>query len=271
VKVAGAPGRALLRSLERFPILRPKHRLDPLEEIRHLIAAAEEAGSFGKQEQEILAALLRMQQEPSSSRMVPRTAMRFVGPGASRDEVLQAARGAKGGWLAVRGEGAEDIVGVLNPHDVLEWELGGAREPLSRWLHAVPVFPETRPLRLLFDEILRGGWPAAVLADEYGGVAGMVTRASLAESLLCGHAGSPAGGEADLLPGALPFVQLRERYGQVPEDPHCKTLAGHVLNLAQRVPAEGESFEDGVLRYTVRKATPRQVVEVEVEKVGKSS
>lgn len=269
VKAIGVPGGFLLRNLERLPAIRQRPQLDPLDEVRHLIAAAQEAGSFRRDEQEILSVLLRMHQEPASGRMIPRTAIRFVARDSSPQEIVLAAREAEGGWIAVRGESEDDLVGLLSTRDVLEWQLGGAKEPLSRWIHAVPVFPETRPLRLLFDEVFEGGSPAAILADEYGGVAGIVTRASLAQSLLCGGRGLPGSGHGVVLPGSIPYSQLREKYGDAPADPKCKTLAGHILNLAQKVPREGESVQDGAFRYTVIKATPRQVLEVEVAALTK--
>lgn len=209
--------------------------------------------------------LLKVQEEPASARMIPRTALRFVKADASREEASEAAVSAPGGIVAVCREAPDDLLGVMTCSEVLEAALSEGRFDLSRTARVVPVYPETRPMRHVFDDLYRRGWPAVVLADEYGGIAGALTRASVAVSLLQPGAGSAKGPGRKALPGGIPYEQFRESFPLAPRDARCKTLAGHVLNLAGRLLKEGESVTDGAYRYLVRKATVRQITEVEVE------
>lgn len=267
VRLLRLPIRVLLRVLEGMPPLKSRTDLNPLEELGHLIRAAQAEGSFKKDEQEILVSLLKAQQEPASARMVPRTSLRFVKAESGWGAAREAAAGAPGGIVVLCGKTQDDLRGVLTASDVLEASLLGNPGDVARRARQVPLVPETRPLRQVFDDLYRRGWPAVILADEYGGIAGALTRGSLAATLLqVGFAAGP-GSAVRVFLGTTPYEQFREAFAAAPRDLLCKTLAGHVLNLAGRVPEEGESFADGACRYRVLKVTRRQILELEVQPV----
>lgn len=268
IRVLRLPIRVLLGVLQRLPLFKPGTDLHPLEELGHLIRAAEAEGSFRKDEQEILVGLLKAQREPASARMLPRTALRFVRAAEGWPAAREAAAGAAGGIVVLCGETQDDLLGVLTASDLLDVALSGHPADIVKRARQVPLFPETRPLRQVFDDLYRSGWPAVILADEYGGVAGALTRASLASALLeAGLVRSP-GPSGRAFPGTTPYGQFREAFAMAPRDPHCKTLAGHVLNLAGRIPSEGEWFSDGACRYRVLRVSPRQILQVEAEPLG---
>jgi putative hemolysin len=269
IRLLRLPIHVLLGVLQRMPLFKPGTDLHPLEELGHLIRAAEAEGSFRKDEQEILVGLLKAQREPASARMVPRTALRFVraaeGWPAAREA---AAAGAAGGIVVLCGETQDDLLGVLTASDLLDEALSGHPADIVKRARQVPLFPETRPLRQVFDDLYRSGWPAVILADEYGGVAGALTRASLASALLEAGLVRSQGPSGRAFAGTTPYDQFREVFATAPRDPRCKTLAGHVLNLAGRIPSEGEWFSDGACRYRVLRVSPRQVLQVEAEPIG---
>jgi CBS domain containing-hemolysin-like protein len=267
IRILRLPIHVLLGILQRMPLFESRTDLHPLEELGHLIRAAEAEGSFRKDEQEILVGLLKAQQEPASARMVPRTSLRFVRATDGWPAAREAAAGAAGGIVVLCGKTQDDLVGVLTAPDLLEAALSGHPGDIAKRARQVPLFPETRPLSQVFDDLYRRGWPAVILADEYGGVAGALTRTSLASALLqAGLVRSP-GPSGRTFPGTTPYGQFREAFATAPRDPRCKTLAGHVLNLAGRIPAEGEWFSDGACRYRVMQVTRRQILQVEAEPI----
>lgn len=261
VRLLALPSRALLALFSLAPRPSPGDH-DPVEELRHLITAAHAEGSFREDEDRLLGRLLELQRAPASALMVPRTSLRFLPPEGTREEIRAVVDAGRDEWLPLRGRSADDISGVVWRGDLAPWLLQDAPPPLATLARPIPFHPETRPLREVFLDLYRDGLPAVALADEYGGMAGLITRETLAAHLFLPPGTSAAGLR---LPGSLSYAAFRETHLHAPADPHCQTLAGHVLNLAGRVPAPGETVEDGAYRYTVVEGTPRQVIAVEAE------
>lgn len=259
-----APSRLLLSLLARLGGSdRGPHR-DSIDELRLLLHAARTEGSFRREEERFLTRILALLHEPASSRMIPRTAMAFLEEGLAPAELLSRARSSACDWLVVQGRTPDEVRGVVSRQDVLEWSMAEGAPTSQPRPRPVPYHPEGRPLRQVFLDLFEREHPVVILADEYGGVAGMVTRDSLAAALLFPGDRTPVTGEDMVLPGAMPYSEFLERYHRASPDPRCKTLAGHVLNLAGRVPSPGDSFQDAGMRYAVREATSRQVLSVAV-------
>ncbi len=264
VKAVAPAGRFLLRLLDRMPSPSRASGVEPLDELQDLFTAARVEGAFQQTEESLLGNLIRMASEPASSRMVPRTAMHFVRATAEKAEALASVAGEKEAWACVYGHETDDLLGLMGPEELLEWSLDDRPCTATQWSRQLPIYPENRPIRLVLEDLYKEGWPAVVLADEYGGIAGLITRASLAASLFCTRSPDDGGGSGVLLPGATPYAEFRERFPRAPHDRNCRTLAGHVLNLAARVPAQGAVLRDPGYEYRVVKATSRQIQEVEI-------
>ena len=257
------PARFVLGSLALLP-RRRSAQIDVFEELKHLIGAARTEGAFRREEEHILARILTLQRDAASSLMIPRTAMVFLSRDATLESAVKLAALSEQEWLAVHEDTADDVLGVVSRTDILSWSLSESPRELAKEARPAPFHPETRPLREVFLDLFERDNPAVLLTDEYGGLAGLLSREHLAAMILLPQDDRRAGAVRDLFPGTTPFHELRERYPEAPKDARCKTLAGHVLNLAGRVPAQGEAFEDGGLRYIVRDATQRQILAVEV-------
>ncbi|MGC8722945.1 MAG: CNNM domain-containing protein [Acidobacteriota bacterium] len=264
VKTVAPAGRFLLRLLDRTPSTSRAPGVEPLDELHDLFTAARVEGAIQETEENLLGNLIRMAGEPASSRMVPRTSMHFVGAKADKAAVLASVAGEGEPWVCVYGHDADDLLGLVGPEELLGWSLDDRPGTAAQWCRQVPIYPESRPIRLVLGDLYKEGWPAVVLADEYGGIAGFITRISLAASLFCTRVAESRGGSGVLLPGATAYAEFRERFPRAPEDLHCRTLAGHLLNLAARVPAQGAVLRDSGYEYRVVKATSRQIQEVEI-------
>jgi putative hemolysin len=263
LRVLRRPARFILGGLALLPGRRSA-QIDVLEELKHLLGAARTEGSFRREEEHILARILTLQRDPASSLMIPRTAMVFLSEDSSIDSAVKLAALSPQEWIVVHGETADDVLGVVSQSDLLSWSLSESPRELAKEARPAPFHPESRPLREVFLDLFERDNPAVLLTDEYGGLAGILSREHLAATILLPEEDRLGGGGRETLPGTMPFHELRERYPKIPEDARCKTLAGHVLNLAGRVPAQGEAFDDGPMRYVVREATPRQILAVEV-------
>ncbi|MDN5964423.1 MAG: CBS domain-containing protein, partial [Actinomyces sp.] len=155
------------------------------------------------------------------------------------------------------------------------WERRGEVSVMSSSLMApAPRVPETVELAPLLVQLRDEGLQMAVVVDEYGGVAGIVTLEDVVEEIVgevsdehdhrrLGIRSQPDG--SFLVPGRLRPDELSERTGiVVPDDGPYETLAGLVMTELGRVPQVGDRVEVGGVNLTVSQMQGRRVIQVSV-------
>ena len=128
--------------------------------------------------------------------------------------------------------------------------------------------PETVRLDVLLEELRGAGFQMAIVVDEYGGTAGIVTLEDLVEELVGevadehdrAHAGIIGGADAFTFPASLRPDEAREQTGiVVPEDGPYDTIAGYVLGELGRLPVVGDSVPVDAGRLTVTRMEGRRI------------
>jgi putative hemolysin len=185
--------------------------------------------------------------------------------------------------------GPEHIVGVLYYKELVRWvrlrlvNLGQpvasriARTQVGQIMHDVLVVPETKVLAELLDEFKQRRRHLAVVVDEFGSTAGVITVEDILEQLVGDiedefDVSVPQPALADesvlVLEGAVNIRDLETQHGLLlPRDAGFETLAGFVLARLQQIPHLGESFEYEGHRYTVEEMEGHRVAKVRIEKV----
>jgi CBS domain containing-hemolysin-like protein len=184
--------------------------------------------------------------------------------------------------------GPEAIIGVLYSKDLMRWMQYRIHRPqsASEPLPAVPtlavrhimrdvlVVPETKPLPDLLDEFKRRRRHLAVVVDEYGSTAGVVTVEDVLEQLVgeiedeFDDVSRSARGNATsiVLDAALNIRDLESQHRLLlPRDEGFETLAGFVVTKLQRIPKPGDSFLYKQRRFTVLEMEGRRVGVVKVD------
>jgi CBS domain containing-hemolysin-like protein len=163
-----------------------------------------------------------------------------------------------------------NIVGVLAGTDLL---FGEGKESVKEVLKPAYYVPEEMPLDELLIAMKRRGEPLAVAVDEYGAATGIVTAEDLLEEVVGEirdeHDESLSsyrrlGWHHYLLVGRMEIDEANERLKLEIPPGEYKTIAGFVVHRLERIPRVGESFVYGRLTFTIRRATERAVLEVEV-------
>jgi CBS domain containing-hemolysin-like protein len=185
--------------------------------------------------------------------------------------------------------GPEHIVGVLYYKELVRWvrlrlmNLGHpvasriARTQIGQIMHDVLVVPETKPLSELLAEFKERRRHLAVVVDEFGSTAGVITVEDILEQLvgdiedefdIAPPQPELADHSAIVLEGSENIRDLEAQHGlQLPRDAGFETLAGFVLARLQRIPYLGESFEYDGHRYTVEDMEGHRIARVKIEKV----
>jgi CBS domain containing-hemolysin-like protein len=186
--------------------------------------------------------------------MVPRPDMVTLPASASTDEALDLVLESRRSRIPVVGDGgADDVVGVLYARDLLKLHDEGAPPTTCRELARAAYFvPETMSASDLLREMQANQVHLAVVVDEYGGTAGLVTIEDLLEELVGEIADEYdeepamvtllANGEY-LVDARMGIDDFEELIGFELPDEEADTVGGLVLALAGRVPVEGERFD----------------------------
>ena len=250
-------GNALLRWVGVEPAA--GHELvHSVEELKMLVRASAEGGVVADEAEEMLTAIFDFGGLLVRQVMIPRTEMIAVREDAPAVEIIELATKNPFTKFPVYAENQDQILGVVNIKDLLVTLNGNEGEPQrARDLMREAIFiPETARVNTLLQLFRARRRHMAIVLDEYGGTAGVVTLADLLEEIV-GEVSDPFDNEHDiqLLPdgsalvGGLTLIEVVNEYFDLKlEDPNYDTIAGYILGHLERLAQVGDSIRvDGVL------------------------
>lgn len=154
-------------------------------QIRAIVDLQAEAGGLEQEEKVMIHQIFEFGERVAREVMVPRTDMVAISAAATASEAAQSATEHRVSRLPVYREDLDDIVGVVHVKDVLPLLASGKGEtPVSSLLRQPLRVPETKRLSDLLTEFRRRRRSLAILVDEYGGTAGLVTLEDLLEEVV---------------------------------------------------------------------------------------
>ena len=259
----------LLRLLVRGP-LRP-HGSVADEEYQELVELAFQQGALARSEKEIILQIISLDRRTVKEVMRPRSQMIAISDDLSTEEMVAAARKFKHRRLPIYDETPDTIVGVLNTRALLLEPAGDLADAIE-----FPSFvPESMNLLQLLQSLQRQQRGMAMVLDEFGGTAGMVTLEDILEVVVgrIRRADADAGGFVMeklgegrwRVCGAMRVEDFRREYPDLGEVPEVETMGGLLVSLLEVVPAEGEAATVRGLRLTARAVDDRRVRELTVE------
>jgi putative hemolysin len=181
--------------------------------------------------------------------------------------------------LPVYNENLDNIVGLIVVKDLIQMtnEPDGART-VSEMMRPAAFVPETKRVVDLLREFQQGRFQLALVVDEYGGTAGLVTVEDVVEELVgeirdeYDSEAEPIVRESDdtfVFSAKVGIGEMAERLGIEIEDGDFETVGGYVLARVGRVPAVGERFEIDGLDVEILEAERRRIHKVRVRKLSR--
>lgn len=229
------------------------------EELSSLVKRSASAGMLEKDTASLLDRSLTFARLSAADVMTPRPSVHALAAGDPADDVVQLARRTGHSRFPVYGESMDDILGVVH----LKAAIGVPRDrradvPVAALATEPLRVPETVHLDTLVSELRSRGYQMAIVVDEYGGTAGVVTLEDLVEEIvgevLDEHDRSRAGvvrsAASVTFPGDLRPDEVLDRAGvRVPEGEVYDTVGGFIMAALERIPAVGDTvgLDDGVL------------------------
>ena len=243
------------------------------DEVTEVAEDSDDESTQEEEERRLITSVLEFSETIVREVMVPRTDMVTIGSDATSDEALDVVIEHGYSRLPVTGEGTDDIVGFAYAKDLLKiMDRGTGPQPVTELMRPVYFVPETKRVSDLLRDMQAGKVHMAVVVDEFGGTAGLVTIEDLIEELvgeIVDEYDTEAPlieetGEHEYLIDARLSVEELVQVLQV-ELPHEEwdTVGGLVLGLAGRVPRQGESFEHEGVTLKVVRVQGRRVAQVQ--------
>jgi putative hemolysin len=210
--------------------------------------------------------------------MVPRPDMVTLEADATVTEGLEAALAAGFSRLPVYEQNVDDVLGIAYTKDLIGAErVGHGGDPVERHMRAASFVPETKRLSGLLREMQEQKYHLSIVVDEYGGTAGLVTLEDIIEELVGEivdefDVEEPVAKHLEdgsiVVNGHMSIYDADELLGSDLPDGAWDTVGGLVLDLAGRVPGEGESVEVDGFRLTVQRVEGRRIAAVRIAATG---
>jgi magnesium and cobalt transporter len=215
--------------------------------------------------------------------MVPRSQMVVLERDASREEILKAIVESGHSRFPLIGTDREEVVGILLAKDVLRYfvETPDQVFDITRWLRPATFIPESKRLNRLLKDLRGSRNHLAIVVDEYGGIAGLITIEDVLEEIVGEiddeYDAAEAGPIQQQEPGiyhlrALTRIEeFNEFFGAALEDEHYDTVGGLVMYALGHLPRRGEVVTIGEFQFRVLQADRRRIHSVEVARRASSA
>jgi CBS domain containing-hemolysin-like protein len=245
----------------------------PAEAVDALIEAGQEEGIIQASDRDLIQSVVEFSGKTVREAMKPRPEMVAVPAQMTVEQFVELLRTKPFSRVPVYRDSIHNIVGVVYAQDVMQVPDSEARsrtvESLMR--KDVTFVPESKLGSDLLREMRRDNVRMAIVVDEYGGVAGLVTIEDLVEEIVGEirdeHEKSQVVKESDhsyVVPGNMDVDHLDELFGVRMDGKEATTIAGLVTELAGRIPQKGEVIEGDGLRFEVLDSTDRRVERVRI-------
>ncbi len=240
------------------------------EEYQELLELAFQQGTLAKSEKEIILQIVNLDQRTAGEVMRPRSKMACVSDELSVEEMISAAKKFKHSRLPMYDETPDTIVGVLNTRGLLL----DPKIDLAEVIEFPSFVPESMNLLILLKSLQRQQRGLAIVLDEFGGTAGVVTMEDILEEIVGEIRGEGSSEEfvAEKIgenrwrvSGNMRLEDFRREYPALGEVAGVETLSGLLINELGVVPQAGQAAAFRGLRLTAQIADERRVRELWVE------
>jgi putative hemolysin len=244
-------------------------------ELLGIVEVASQEGVVEHEERELIESIIEFGDTVAREVMVPRPDIVTLDDSATVTEALDLAIGHGFSRLPVLGTGGEDdVVGIAYTKDLMQAERNGLGDhPITEFSRTARFVPENKPVNRLMREMQAEKFHLALVADEYGALAGLITLEDCLEELVGeivdehdeeeSEVQRLAGGDYSV-DGSMSIEDLNDLLHLGIPDEHWETIAGFLFGTLEHVPVAGESLIFGGWRFTATEVEGRRIRRVEI-------
>ncbi|MDQ7839190.1 MAG: hemolysin family protein [Thermodesulfobacteriota bacterium] len=247
---------------------------DILKDIRHLVDAGKKQGLFSEEERKMIERILRLKNTTALDIMIPRTDMLCLPINTPLDALVRIIIEEGHTRIPVYEGDFDHIVGIVHAKDILKfWKKTGEETGMKDILRPAYFIPETRRVEELLKEFKAKKSHMAIVIDEYGTTAGLLTIEDILEEIV-----GEIQDEYDIsekifeevdkntisVDAKIDIEKIEQRFDvEIPEGKY-QSVGGFIINLVGRVPAAGEEISFGPLRMEIESANERKIDKVKI-------
>jgi putative hemolysin len=246
------------------------------EELRTIVALSEERGTLEGDERDMIDSVMEFGDTVVRELMVPRVDMECFDMSTTVGEATDGVKALGFSRVPVFDGDIDHIVGVLYAKDLLKFDAEADRDrPISGIVRPPYFTPESKNAGDLLRDLQRRRTHIAIVVDEYGGTAGLVTLEDVIEEIV-GEIADEHDQEVSLLTvidrdtlladGMVHLDELEEATGLTFEGEGIETLGGYLMDAFGRIPSEGEMIERAGATFTIESVKDQRITGVRVTK-----
>jgi CBS domain containing-hemolysin-like protein len=254
---------------------------DLTDEIHDLMDEGQAKGFITDEESEMVLGVLDLRDTTVHSIMIPRTGVVSASIDSTLGDVIQLVRECGHTRIPICRGSIDDIVGILHAKDLLKLWGKDPQMPIPADILRKPYFvPPAKPVSDLLKELKERKSHLAIVTDEYGGTAGIITIEDIIEEIVGEiqdeHDREPPfltrlDDTSILVDARLEIEKLEDHYGiSLPRDGY-ESVGGFIINLLGRIPKVGEKVFFDRLEMTIKSAGVRKIDEVIITETPSSS
>ncbi|RZL66757.1 MAG: HlyC/CorC family transporter [Pedobacter sp.] len=247
------------------------------EELQYLLDQGKESGALEDNEHELIKNVFDFNERVVKNIMVPRTKISGIELGTAKEEVIQKIISEGYSRMPVYDEVIDKIIGIIHAKDVLPLLAGNKEWALSDIIRKPYFVPETKKINDLLSELQQKRIQIAIVIDEFGGTAGMVTLEDIVEEIV-GEIQDEYDEEKPTVDKISDTEFVINAYATVydvnehlphdlPEDEDFDTVGGLVSHAFGKIPEVGDSEECYGYLFTILKKTEQNIETIKLELV----
>jgi putative hemolysin len=247
------------------------------EEIKTLVDSAQQTGEIEVDEQELLHSVFEFSDTVAREVMTPRVDIDAMPVKSDPAEVIKLIEDTGHSRIPLYEESDDQIVGIIHAKDLLLAMVNAnGKVNLRALMRPAHFVPENKNLHELLSELRVNRSQMAVVQDEFGGTAGILTIEDIVEELVGDIVDEyddeepeiVASGDGYIVDGKTHLDDLNDEVGSEFESDEFDTIGGYVFGLFGRQPKPSEEIEDRGYRFTVAETDGRRIVRLHVAKAS---
>jgi CBS domain containing-hemolysin-like protein len=246
------------------------------DDIAYLIDVSEEQGAIPDEKQQMLSSIFDISDSYVKTVMVPRMDMVAVPADITKEEFIRIFRQNGYSRIPVYDDSHDKIMGIIYVKDILKFDSDWSMSDLISEINPALFVPETKKIIDLLKEFQLSRQQMAVVVDEYGGVAGIVTMEDLLEEIvgeIWDEYDEEDAAQRDILPlgGGCYLIDARTNIEdlckalevEVSEDAEFDTVGGLIYSIAGAIPSEGDEYIWKNYTICIKKMEDNKILSVE--------
>ena len=261
--------------------VKPAPQLLTEDEMKAMIKIGEEEGTLEKEEKEMLHNVFEFGDKKATEAMVPRTEMVAISKEAVVADVLTLVSEEGYSRYPVIKETVDNITGVLYVKDIIRKmakEEVPPQMPIKSFVRDAYYIPESKMVTALLDDMQKNKFQIAILVDEHGGTAGLITLEDIMEEIVGGLQDEFEAIEAEkeveivdertfVVSGSTGLDEINELVSVELESEEFHTIAGYLFGLFGHLPKVGEQMRYHDLRFLILEMDGKKIEKIKITRI----